>query len=194
MDAMWRDVRMAVKGLVRRPFFTALAGLTLAIGIGANTAIYSVVDGVLINPLPFPEAERLLSYNHEAPGLGVKVPVIPHSQAMYLHYLENARAIEYFAVFNDENLNLITDGEPQRLTASQVTQEYFHVMGVQPFLGRAFVEGEDRSGAEPVAIIGYPLWEQTFGGGSYGGGAPGGDGRSAATRGRHHAPGFRCNG
>jgi len=155
---------MAMKGLVRRPFFTALAGLTLAIGIGANTAIYSVVDGVLINPLPFPEAERLLSYNHEAPGLGVKVPVIPHSQAMYLHYLENVRVIEYFAVFSDENINLIMDGEPQQLTASQVTQEYFHVMGVQPFLGRAFVDGEDRSGAEPVAIIGYPLWEQTFGG------------------------------
>ena len=69
MDAMWRDVRMAVKGLLRRPLFTALAGVTLAIGIGANTAIYSVVDGVLINPLPFPESERLLSYNHEAPGL-----------------------------------------------------------------------------------------------------------------------------
>jgi predicted permease len=163
MDAMWRDVRFAVKGLIRRPFFTALAGVTLAIGIGANTAIYSVVDGVLLNPLPFPEAERVLSYNHEAPGLGVKVPVIPHSQAMYLHYLENARAVEYFAVFSDESINLITDGEPQQLTASQVTQEYFNVLGVHPFLGRAFVEGEDRPGAEPVVIIGYPLWEQTFG-------------------------------
>ena len=71
MDAMWRDLRAAVRGHVRRPFFTALAGLTLAIGIGANTAIYSVVDSVLINPLPFPESDRLLSYNHEAPGLGV---------------------------------------------------------------------------------------------------------------------------
>ncbi len=96
-------------------------------------------------------------------GLGVKVPVIPHSQALYLHYLENARAIESFAVFADDNVNLISDGEPQQLTASQVTQEYFQVLGVQPFLGRAFVEGEDRTGAEPVAILGYPLWEQTFG-------------------------------
>jgi len=82
---------------------------------------------------------------------------------MYLHYLENARAIEHFAVFSDENINLITDGEPQQLTASQVTEEFFDVLGVQPFLGRAFTRGEDRSGAEPVAIIGYPLWEQTFG-------------------------------
>ncbi len=163
MDAAWRDVRAAVKGLIRRPFFTALAGVTLAIGIGANVAIYSVVDGVLINPLPFPHAERLLSYNHEAPGLGVKVPVIPHSQAMYLHSLENARAIESFAVFSDENVNLITDGQPQQLTASQVTQEYFDVLGVRPFLGRAFAEGEDRPGAEPVAIIGYTLWAQAFG-------------------------------
>lgn len=163
MDAIWRDLRAAIRGHIRRPFFTALAGLTLAIGIGANTAIYSVVDSVLINPLPFPDADRLLSYNHEAPGLGVKVPVIPHSQALYLHYLENARAIESFAVYSDGNINLLTDGEPQQLTASLVSQEYFQVLGVQPFLGRAFAEGEDRTGAEPVAILGYPLWEQSFG-------------------------------
>ena len=137
--------------------------MTLAIGIGANTAIFSVVDGVLINPLPFPDADKILSYNHEAPGLGVNVPVIPHSQAMYLHYLEHAQAIESFAVFSDESVNLITDGEPQQLTASQVTQEYFDVIRTQPFMGRAFAEGEDRTGAEPVAILGYPLWVGAFG-------------------------------
>ena len=71
MDAMWRDVRMAVRSLIRKPLFTVLAGVTLAVGIGANTAIFSVVDAVLINPLPFPEPERVVSYNHEAPGLGV---------------------------------------------------------------------------------------------------------------------------
>jgi predicted permease len=82
---------------------------------------------------------------------------------MYLHYLENAQAVESFAVFSDENVNLITDGDPQQLTASQVTQEYFDVLGVQPFIGRSFAAGEDRSGAEPVAILGYPLWAGTFG-------------------------------
>jgi predicted permease len=163
MDAMWRDFRAAVRGFLRRPFFTALAGVTLAIGIGANTAIFSVVDAVLINPLPFPDSHRIVSYNHEAPGLGVNVPVIPHSQALYLHYQEHARAIESFAVFSDENVNLISDGEPQQLTASQVTQEYFDVLGVQPFMGRAFTVGEDRTGAEPVAILGYPLWVSAFG-------------------------------
>jgi predicted permease len=137
--------------------------LTLAIGIGANTAIFSVGDGVLINPLPFPDGDRVLSYNHEAPGLGVNVPVIPHSQAMYLHYLENAEAIESFAVFSDDNVNLITDGEPQQLSASQVTQEYFDVVRTQPFMGRSFAVGEDRPGAEPVAILSYDLWAGTFG-------------------------------
>jgi predicted permease len=82
---------------------------------------------------------------------------------MYLHYAENARAVEAFAVFSDENVNVITEGEPRQLTATQVTQEYFRVLGVQPFLGRSFVEGEDRVGAEPVAILGYPLWEESFG-------------------------------
>lgn len=163
MDSMWRDVRTAVRGLVRKPFFTVLAGVTLAVGIGANTAIFSVVDGVLINPLPFPEAHRLVSYNHEAPGLGVNVPVIPHSQAMYLHYLENAKALESFTVFSNANVNLITDGDPQRLAAAVVTQEYFDVLGVQPFLGRGWIEGEDRPGAEPVVVLGYSLWEQSFG-------------------------------
>ena len=163
MDAMWRDVRMAVRGLIRRPLFTALAGVTLAVGIGANTAIFSVVDAVLINPLPFPEPERLVSYNHEAPGLGVSIPVIPHSAAMYLHYAENAKSLESFAVFTQGNVNLISDGEPQQLSSNQVTYQYFDVIGLQPFLGRGFIEGEDRPGAEPVVVIGYGLFEQTFG-------------------------------
>jgi predicted permease len=163
MDAMVRDVRSAVRGLVRNPFFTGLAGVTLAVGIAANTAIFSVVDGVLINPLPFPEPERLVSYNHEAPGLGVNVPLIPHSQAMYLHYEANARELEAFAVVSNSNVNLVTEGDPQQLSAAVVTRRYFDVLGVQPMLGRAFVEGEDRPGAEPVAILGYGLWEQSFG-------------------------------
>ncbi|MGD2067288.1 MAG: ABC transporter permease [Gemmatimonadota bacterium] len=164
MDAMWRDVRTAVRSLVRRPLFTAIAGLTLAVGIGANTAIFSVVDGVLIDPLPFPESDRLVSYNFEAPGLGVDVPVIPHSEGTYLHYLGSTRALDAFAVYTDDNVNLITEGTPRRLAASRATARYFDALGVRPLLGRTFAEGEDRPGAEPVAILGHALWQQTFGG------------------------------
>ena len=162
MDGMLRDLRGAVRGLVRRPFFTALAGITLAIGIGANTAIYSVVDAVLLNPLPYPQSDRIVSANHTAPGLNL--PVVPHSQAMYLSYLEGFHTLSSFAVFDEDNVNLVTDGDPQRVDAARVTQELFDVMGVQPMLGRAFAVGEDRVGAEPIAILGYGLWQQSFGG------------------------------
>jgi putative ABC transport system permease protein len=159
---MLRDVRAAVKGLARKPFFTALAGLTLAMGIGANTAIFSVVDAVLINPLPYPDSGRLLSVNHTAPGLNL--PVVPHSEGMYLHYLKGFKTLSSFAVFDQDNVNLERDGDPQRVPAVRVTQEFFDVMGVHPQLGRDFAAGEDRKGAEPVAILGYGLWQRSFGG------------------------------
>ncbi|MCG6957726.1 MAG: ABC transporter permease [Gemmatimonadetes bacterium] len=162
MDGMLREVRAAVKGLARKPFFTALAGITLAIGIGANTAIFSVVDAVLINPLPYPDSGKLLSVNHTAPGLNL--PVVPHSEAMYLHYLNGFKTLSSFAIFQQDNVNLEREGDPERISASVVTQEFFDVMGVHPVLGRDFVTGEDRKGAEPVAVLGHGLWERSFGG------------------------------
>jgi len=162
MEGLLRDIRFTVKTMIRKPFFTALAGITLAVGIGANTAIFSVVDGVLLNPLPFPESSRLLSVNHVAPGLNL--PLVPHSEGMYLFYKERFRSLSSFTVFSDHTINLISDGEPQRLRAAMVTQPFFDVMGVQPMLGRGLAEGEDHLGAEPVVILGYGLWQQTFGG------------------------------
>ncbi len=162
MEGFVRDVRMAVRALARKPFFTALAGVTLAVGIGANTAIFSVVDGVLINPLPYPGAERIVSANHTAPGLNL--PVVPHSEGFYLHYQESLHSLEAFAVFSSPAVTLIGRGDPKRLSAAGVTQEFFDVMGVQPVLGRPFAPGEDREGAEPVAILSHGLWQQDFGG------------------------------
>lgn len=161
MDGLLRDIRMTVKTMIRKPFFTALAGITLAVGIGANTAIFSVVDGVLLNPLPFPESSRLVSANHVAPGLNL--PLVPHSEGMYLFYQESFRSLSAFTVFGDETINLVTDGDPQRLQAARVAQTFFDVMGVQPKLGRGFAEGEDRLGSEPVVVLGFGLWQQTFG-------------------------------
>lgn len=161
MEGMLRDVRTALKGLARKPFFTALAGVTLALGIGANTAIFSVVDAVLINPLPYPHSDRLLSVNQTAPGL--HLPVVPHSEAMYLHYLKGFKTLSSFAVFQQDNVNLEREGDPERVASAQVTQEFFDVMGVHPFLGRGFARGEDRKGAEPVAVLGYGLWQKSFG-------------------------------
>lgn len=162
MERVIQDLHAAVAGLVRRPFFTLVAGVTLAIGIGANTAIYSVVDGVLINPLPYPDSDRIVSVNFTAPG--VNVPVAPLSEGIYLYYLERFHSLESLAVFETGDASLITDGVPQRIVSARVTQGFFDVMGVPTKLGRAFVPGEDRPGAEPVAILGYALWQQSFGG------------------------------
>jgi len=161
MNGMWRDVRMAVRSLSRKPFFTALAGVTLAVGIRANTAIFSVVDAVLINPLPYPDSDRMVSYNHTAPG--IDVPLFPHSEGSYLHYLDRVQTLSSLAVLTNQSVTLISDGEPLRLEAAQVSAQFFDVVGTQPFLGRAFVEGEDRTGAEPVVVMGYGLWEKNFG-------------------------------
>jgi len=162
MGRMTQDVRHAVKGLARKPFFTVLAGLTLAIGIGANTAIFSVVDSVLLNPLPYPEGDRILSVNHTAPGLNL--PVIPYSEAMYLLYAEQGRTFERLAVYNRDNVNLMLGGEPERVPNARVTEGFFEVLGVRPALGRAFQPGEDRVGAEPLAVLGHGLWQRSFGG------------------------------
>ena len=162
MGGLMRDMRHAVKGLARKPLFTALAGLTLAIGIGANTAIFSVVDSVLLNPLPYPESDRLLSVNLTAPGLNL--PVIPYSEGMYLLYEEEARTFERMAVYNRDNVNLMVGGEPERVPNARVTEGFFDVLGVRPALGRAFQPGEDRIGAEPLAVLGHGLWQRSFGG------------------------------
>ncbi|MDH3224286.1 MAG: ABC transporter permease, partial [Gemmatimonadota bacterium] len=163
LDALMRDLRGAVRGFSRKPVFTALAAVTLAIGIGSTTAIFSVIDGVLINPLPFPESERLVSYNYEAPGLQVNVPLIPLSEEMYLHYQEEADQLEAFTVFQNGTVNLVSDAEPQQLRALSATQEYFEVLGIHPLIGRGFAVGDDRPGADPVVVLGNTLWSQTFG-------------------------------
>ena len=161
MDGMMRDVRHAVRGLVRKPFFTALAGLTLALGIGANTAIFSVVDGVILDPLPFPDGERMVSVNHVGPGLGVSL--VPQSEGTFLFYEEGLTTMKAFAVFTEDNVNLIKDGEPQRLSSATVSAQFFDVLGVQPILGRGFRPGEHFQGAEPVAVLAYATWQQDFG-------------------------------
>jgi len=161
MEGMLRDIRLAIKALVQQPLFTALAGITLAVGIGANTAIFSVVDGVLLNPLPFPESSRLVSANHVAPGLNL--PMVPHSEGMYLFYRERFKSLSGFTVWGEGTINMIADGSPQRLRATRVTQTFFDVVGVQPVLGRGFAVGEDRVGAEPVVVVGNAIWRQSFG-------------------------------
>jgi hypothetical protein len=156
-----RQLFHTLRTLARTPAFTLLSILTLAIGIAATTAIFSVVDGVLLRPLPYPEPDRLVNVSHEAPGLNLDS--MGMSDALYFHYLEHAHALDGLALVDQRTATLTGSGEPQRLPAVVATGSFFSVLRVSPALGRAFTEDEGRPGATPVAILADELWRRRFG-------------------------------
>jgi predicted permease len=162
MDVFRRDVRYAVRSLLRSPAFTAIAVLTLALGIGANTAIFSVVYSVLLRPLAYADPERLLSIRAAYSGTGAED--IPTSQPEYHDILQGVSALQDLAAVYPININLTGLGEPQRIQASVVSDNYFRVLGVAPAMGRDFTPDDDRGQIGYVVIISHDLWQNRFGG------------------------------
>ncbi|HEU4473276.1 MAG TPA: ABC transporter permease [Gemmatimonadales bacterium] len=162
MDVFWRDARFAVRSLLRSPAFTAIAVLTLALGIGANTAIFSVVYSVLLRPLAYAEPERLISIRAAYSATGAED--IPASQPEYHDYLQGVSALEDLAAVYPISINLTGLGEPQRIQASVVSDNYFRLLGVAPALGRDFTPDDDRGQIGYVVIISHDLWRKRFGG------------------------------
>jgi putative ABC transport system permease protein len=161
MTGLLNDLRFALRGLRRYPAFTAVAILTLALGIGANTAVFTLVDGVLIRPLPFPEADRLVSLQHQGRDGADELPISP---GLYLLYKEQASSLEEVAMFYPTEVNLVAGDEPERLPIEVVTPSFFRVFGASPVLGRAFLPEEELPGSEPVVVLSDGLWKRTFGG------------------------------
>ena len=153
--------RHTLRGLSKSPGFTAVAVVTLGLGIGANTAVFSLVSGILIHPLPYPEPERLVGMWHTAPGVGF--PQIEQSDATFMNYRDHARSFEDMALFTTGYRNFTDDREPERIEAAFVTASLFTVLKIAPSPGRAFSEEEDRPGAEPVALVSHALWARRFG-------------------------------
>ncbi|HEY7611775.1 MAG TPA: ABC transporter permease [Gemmatimonadales bacterium] len=162
MDVFWRDVRYAVRSLLRSPAFTAIAVLTLALGIGANTAIFSVVYSVLLRPLAYTDPEQLISIRAAYSGTGAED--IPTSQPEYHDILQGTSALQDLAAVYPININLTGLGEPQRIQASVVSDNYFRVLGAAPAMGRDFTPDDDRGQIGYVAIISHDLWQNRFGG------------------------------
>jgi predicted permease len=159
MRSFWEDVRYGLRVLRTNPGFAAVAVLTLALGIGANTAIFSVVNGVLLSPLPFPEAERLYAV-YTTSG------TFEESSTSYLNFLDWQKQNHSFAqlgAFRTEDYNLTGTGEPERLHAHMISADFFPAYGINPMLGRNFRPEEDQPGAGPVAILGDGLWKRKFG-------------------------------
>jgi putative ABC transport system permease protein len=163
METLIQDVRYGVRTMLKRPGFTAVVLLTLALGIGANTAIFSVVNAVLLKPLPYRNAERLVWVAGNVRGGTNRASVSP---ADYVDYRAQNTVFEEFAASLSVPfaVSLTGAGEPERLTGSLVTANYFRAFGVEPALGRTFGADEERPGPAPVAILSEGLWKRRFGG------------------------------
>ena len=159
MDQMWRDLQYALRSLRRRPGFTALTVLTLALGIGATSAIFSVVNGVLLRPLPYDRPHDVMTIHTRLEGdprAGLSLPE-------YFDIREQARAFSGVAAFSDGSLTLTGSGTPERLQAGFVTAEAMALLGVPPARGRAFAAAEDLPGRPPVVLLSDGLWRRRFG-------------------------------
>src|SRR5260221_3557001 len=163
MENLLQDIRYGIRPLARNPRFTAAAVLTLALGIGANTAIFSVVENLLLRPLPYPRPDRLVEIANSYPPQLPKVGLSPGDYADWRR--QNASFSEMGAYAKiTQGFNLTGEGEPQRVTAVYADDGLFPMLGVRPIMGRAFLPEEDRAGSAPVVILGHHLWQSRFGG------------------------------
>ena len=165
MDMLGLDVRYAVRSLRRRPGFTTVVVLTLALGIGATTAIFSVVNGVLLRPLPYADPERLVRVEGVPTDGNVEKVSDATSYPDYLDLREQSTAFEHLAALRSWTTTLTAPGaEPQRALTGYVTANFFTLLGIRPILGRPLVPADEEPGAPAVALLGHALWQQRHGG------------------------------
>jgi putative ABC transport system permease protein len=161
MNTLWQDLRYGARMLLKKPGFTLVAVLTLSLGIGANTAIFSLVRGVLLRPLPFHEPERLIGIRESKVGEGHGNPLAWRS---FFAFRDQAQTLEAIAAYLNWNPDIERETGTVRLLGAQVSHGYFKVMGVRPLLGRDFTPEDSQPGAPPTVILSYELWQQMFGG------------------------------
>ena len=159
MKNLLKDLRHGMRSLLRQPAFTIVAVITLALGIGANTAIFSLVNAVLLRALPFQNPERLVSVGKAAGEGGL--PGLAGFQ--YLAWKEKSTTFDGIAAYTDNNFNLIGNGEPERISCAQVSASLFPTLGVPPLVGRTFLPEEDRPGQNQVAIVSEGFWQRRYG-------------------------------
>ena len=157
---IWQDLRYAARVMRKDPGFTFIAVFTLALGIGANTAIFSVVNAVVLRPLPYPEADRLVAIEEYRTG-GNPAQVTP---ANFLDWREQAQSFTHIAAFHTRNANLTGEGEPERIGLANVSASFFDVLGTRPETGRLFQAPDEQAGHAPVVVISHGLWQRRFAG------------------------------
>ena len=164
MDALVNDLRYALRSLLRTPGFTTAAVLTLAIGIGANTAIFSIVDHVILRPLTYEDPDRLYVVHETVPRFAHISPTLPVSANHFLEWQRSTDAFEEMALIGSASLNLTGAGEPEQLLAARASASLFPMFGIRPQLGRLFLPEEDAIGRDRVVVLDDALWRRRFGG------------------------------
>ena len=162
MNELINDIRFAIRGFIKKPGFTLIAVLTLALGIGANTAIFSVVNAVLLRPLAAKDPDRLMTFWHSVPAKGLDH--VDLNDALFAYYRDRTRTFEGLAAYEDGEFSITGGGEPEVVPAAIVTYNYFHVLGREPLHGRTFTPQEDTPGNNHVTLLSYALWQRRFGG------------------------------
>src|SRR5690554_5252012 len=160
MTDLLNDLRFAVRGLMRKPGFTAIAVVTLALGIGATTAVFTILDGVLLRPLPFDEPEQLVSLRHLGRDGQDDLPISP---GLYRLYRDQSVTLGPVAMQGPAVVNLVVNGEPERISGQQVTPSFFNVLRASAALGRTFTDEEGRPGGSQVIVLSDGLWRDRFG-------------------------------
>src|SRR5581483_7501143 len=159
LETILQDVKYGARMMVKNPLFSVIAVMTLALGIGANTAIFSVVNALLIRPLPYKDPGRLVFISEVTPKRKENFVPGPH----FLDWLEESKTLEQIAAYHGNELTLTGGGESEKLNGNRVSSEFFSMLGTVPALGRNFLQSEDVPNAQRVAIISHSLWESRFG-------------------------------
>ena len=159
MTTLVQDLRYAIRMLLKSSGFAAIAVLTLALGIGANTTLFSIVNGVLLNPLPYPHSGELVAVYEKTSGFN-QGPIV------YLNFLDwqrDTQTLSSMAAYRNQDYNVTGTAEAERLSGYMISANFFSTLEVQPILGRAFRPDDDQVGAAPVVLLGGGLWRRKFG-------------------------------
>ncbi len=162
LAAALQDARYALRSAVTHPGYTFLVVVTLGLGIGANTAIFSVVRGVLLRPLPYADGDRLVQVRESRP-LAPRTDALVAIPELY-DYRASAHSVEHLVEYHQMTFDLLNRGEPRRVSTGVVSHDFFPILGIQPLLGRTFVAGDDEPGAAAVLVLSYAYWQKQFGG------------------------------
>src|SRR5258708_407267 len=162
MESFNNQLKQVLRRLARAPMFTAIALITLAAGVGANTLVFSVLEGVLLKPLPYPKPDELVGVWHTAPGIQIKD--LDMSPSDYFIHREQNKTLQDLGMYHDDSVSVTGVAEPEQVHALRVTDGTLPLLGIPPMLGRSFTRQDDSPGAPDTAMLTYGYWRRKFGG------------------------------